>query len=82
MQANGKILDKSESVYLEGESPARVKTYYKSELAGMYEVSVKTFSRWIHAYLEELEALGYKKTDKKLRPKIVRFLFEKLDSPY
>ena len=63
------------------EQPVKVKAYYKYELAEMYCVCTKTFSTWIHMYLNELEPLGYTKNTKLLRPEIVRFLFERLGEP-
>ncbi|WP_010182651.1 DUF4248 domain-containing protein [Aquimarina agarilytica] len=69
------------TTYFEGEQPVKVKAYYKSELAKMYNVCSKTFANWIHIYLEELTAFGYKKTTKLLRPEVVRFIFERLGEP-
>lgn len=63
------------------EVPPKVKAYYKYELAEMYGVSTKTFSAWVHMYLDELHPLGYTKHTKLLRPEIVRFLFERLGEP-
>lgn len=68
-------------IYFEGEEPIKIKAYYKYELAALYNVCTKTFSSWIHTYLEELEKFGYKKSTKLLRPEVVRFLFERLGEP-
>ncbi|TSE07031.1 DUF4248 domain-containing protein [Aquimarina algiphila] len=70
-----------QSVYFEGEEPIKIKAYYKYELAALYSVCTKTFSSWIHTYLEELQKFGYKKSTKLLRPEVVRFLFERLGEP-
>ncbi|WP_299313257.1 DUF4248 domain-containing protein [uncultured Aquimarina sp.] len=67
--------------YFEGEQPTKLRAYYKYELAALYNVCTKTFSSWIHTYLEELEKFGYKKSTKLLRPEVVRFLFERLGEP-
>ncbi|MBP2831266.1 DUF4248 domain-containing protein [Aquimarina sp. U1-2] len=70
------------SVYFEGEQPpVKIKSYYKYELAAMYNVCSKTFSAWMHTYLEELQQFGYKKHTKLLRPEVVRFLFDRLGEP-
>ena len=66
---------------LDDEVPPKIKAYYKYELAEMYCVCTKTFSAWIHMYLDELKPLGYTKHTKLLRPEIVRFLFERLGEP-
>ena len=63
------------------EAPIKVKAYYKYELAAMYGICTKTFSAWIHRYLDELQRLGYTKHPKLLRPEVVRFLFERLGEP-
>lgn len=68
-------------IYFEGEQPVKIKAYYKYELAALYNVCTKTFSSWIHSYRKELEAFGYKKSTKLLRPEVVRFLFERLGEP-
>ncbi|MBL0685293.1 DUF4248 domain-containing protein [Aquimarina mytili] len=68
-------------IYFEGEQPVKIKAYYKYELAALYNICTKTFSSWIHIYLEELEQFGYKKRTKLLRPEVVRFLFERLGEP-
>ncbi|TSE03058.1 DUF4248 domain-containing protein [Aquimarina algiphila] len=70
-----------QGIYFEGESPIKLKAYYKYELAALYNVCTKTFSSWIHTYLEELQQFGYKKSTKLLRPEVVRFLFERLGEP-
>ncbi|AXT51347.1 DUF4248 domain-containing protein [Aquimarina sp. BL5] len=67
--------------YFEGEQPIKLRAYYKHELAALYNVCTKTFSSWIHTYLEELQKFGYKKSTKLLRPEVVRFLFERLGEP-
>ncbi|WP_062056040.1 DUF4248 domain-containing protein, partial [Aquimarina longa] len=67
--------------YFEGEQQVQLKAYYKHELASLYDVCTKTFSTWIHTYLDELKKFGYKKHTKLLRPEIVRFLFERLGEP-
>ncbi|WP_271783683.1 DUF4248 domain-containing protein [Aquimarina algiphila] len=72
---------KLQSVYFEGEEPVKIKAYYKYELAALYNVCTKTFSSWIHIYLDELQKFGYKKNTKLLRPEVVRFLFERLGEP-
>ncbi len=70
-----------QGIYFEGEQPVKLKSYYKYELAAKYNVCTKTFSSWIHIYLEELQQFGYKKSTKLLRPEVVRFLFERLGEP-
>ncbi len=72
---------KLQPIYFEGEQPAKVKAYYKYELAALYNVCTKTFSSWINIYLEELKQFGYQKSTKLLRPEVVRFLFERLGEP-
>ena len=66
---------------LQDEELPKIKAYYKYELAAMYNVCTKTFSAWIHRYLNELKQFGYTKHTKLLRPEIVRFLFERLGEP-
>ena len=68
-------------IYFEGETEVKLRAYYKYELAALYNVCTKTFSSWIHIYLEELKQFGYKKSTKLLRPEVVRFLFERLGEP-
>jgi len=69
-------------VLLHGDDPLpRVKPYYKHEMAAMYKVSGRTLGKWLARYLPEMEALGYSKHDKILRPEVVRFIFERLDWP-
>lgn len=70
-----------QGIYFEGEYRIKLKAYYKYELAALYSVCTKTFSSWIHMYLEELKQFGYKKSTKLLRPEVVRFLFERLGEP-
>ena len=66
---------------LHGEEVPRVRTYWKSELATMYRVSPKTFSSWLDRFIEQLYALGYKRTSKKLYPNMVALIFDKLGEP-
>ena len=68
-------------IYFEGETEVKLRAYYKYELAALYNVCTKTFSSWIHTYLDELKQFGYKKSTKLLRPEVVRFLFERLGEP-
>ena len=53
-------------VQFQDEELPKVKAYYKYELAEMYNVCTKTFSAWIHMYLEELQQFGYTKHTKLL----------------
>ena len=59
----------------------KVKPMLKSELALLYGVSVFTFRRWIKKYEDDLEKLGYKKTDRILTIPVIELLFDKLGDP-
>ena len=49
----------------------------KQQLADAAGVSVGTLMNWCRPYRKELEAMGVKKKDRVLSPKVVRFIAEK-----
>ncbi|MCB9335818.1 MAG: hypothetical protein H6586_06695 [Flavobacteriales bacterium] len=55
----------------------KIRAMSKTELANAYQVSIKTFSRWIHPFKEKIgKYLGRAYT-----PKQVRTIFELLGNP-
>jgi hypothetical protein len=58
-----------------------VRTYAKSQLADLYNVHRRTFSRWLMPFIGELEKIGYRKTMQTLPPVIVAFIFTHLGEP-
>lgn len=52
----------------------------KYEVAKMLQISVKTLSIYLNTmYYSDLSVLGYKKRQKKLTPKQLNYLVEKID---
>lgn len=60
---------------------AEIKSYHKFEMAGLYNVTTTTFSRWMGRYEKDLKKLGYRKSQKILTIAQVQFLFQNLGQP-
>ncbi len=55
----------------------KIRAMSKTELANAYQVSIKTFSRWVHPFKEEIgKYLGRAYT-----PKQVKIIFDLLGQP-
>ena len=55
-------------------------SHCKYEVAKMLQISVKTLSAYLNTmYYSDLSVLGYKKRQKKLTPKQLNYLVEKID---
>ena len=53
---------------------------YKNEVAEMLNVCPTTLRTWLNdRYFDELEQIGYQKRQKKLNPKQLNYLREKID---
>ncbi len=63
------------------ESFAKVRPYYKSEIANLYNRSVPVFVRWLEEIETELEETGYKKLQKILTIKQVEIVFKFFGHP-
>lgn len=61
--------------------PPKAKAYYKYKFAALYGISTRTLAKWMARYKDDLESLGYQKTDKILRPEVVQYLFDRLGWP-
>ena len=57
------------------------RSYYKSELAKEYNVSLKTFMRWLNRMDTDLKQVGYNAHCKIMAPKIVQVIFDNLGTP-
>ena len=60
---------------------AKIKPYFKNELARLYGVSIGTCGKWIKMHQSEMEKLGYNKGDRILTIPVVTLLFDKLGDP-
>lgn len=59
--------------------PEFTKSLNKSEVARLLDVTSVTLSNYLnHMYLKELQQIGYRKNSKKLNPKILNYLNEKI----
>jgi hypothetical protein len=57
----------------------KYKAMGKNELAELLGISPSTLREWLNKlYFAEIEPLGYCKSDKLLKPNIVKYLSEKL----
>ena len=58
-------------------------SYYKGELAALYEIDLETLIKWIQPWMKELEAMGYNKNQKRFTVAQVNFLIrdDKLGRP-
>ncbi len=55
-------------------------TYTKKQLRILLNVSASTLKNWLNKrYYEDLVKLGYRKNDRILIPKVLKYLHEKLD---
>jgi hypothetical protein len=62
---------------------APLKSYYKWELAELYEIAPNVFGRWIKRFEKELKKLfSYKTESKILTIAEVEYLFSRLGRPY
>ena len=53
-----------------------MKSYTKSQLAQLADVSLRTFSRWLSLHEKELNAMGVTKHTRLLPPKAVKYICE------
>ena len=51
-----------------------MKSYYKSELADVAGVSVRTFARWLRQHRSQLAAMGVNARTQLLPPQAVKYL--------
>jgi hypothetical protein len=58
-----------------------IKSYSKSQLALMYNISLKTFSKWIKKIEPELIEIGYNRHQKIITPRQVKLIFESFVAP-
>jgi transposase len=55
-------------------------TLNKNEVAAILQISSNTLRIWLNSrYYDELKILGYRKTQKKLNPKQINYLIQKID---
>lgn len=53
---------------------------YKYEVANKLDVSMQTLRKWLNErYYKDLYKLGYRKNDRRLNPRVLSYLFIKLD---
>ena len=64
------------------EKLAKIRPYYKYELTELYEISIKTFIKRIVYIENELEKIGYNKTQKIFSLKQTEIIFEHLGHPW
>ncbi len=63
------------------EASVPIRAYMKGELAALYGVSHKTLRKWMHAFLPELELLGYTQDQKRLTKRQVELVFARVGEP-
>lgn len=59
----------------------RIKCYYKSEIADLYEIKVRILMNWIKEILPQLQATGYYRRQQILTLKQVEIIFNHLGHP-
>jgi hypothetical protein len=59
----------------------QIKSYTKSQMAMMYNISLKTFGKWIKGIEPELNNIGYNKHQKIFTPRQVKLIFESFVAP-
>jgi len=60
---------------------AKIRPYYKSEIARLYRKSRRVILSWINEIIDELEDVGYKETQQIFTLKQVEMIFEYLGHP-
>ena len=59
-----------------------IKRYTKSEFADLYSISVRTMTNWINkCCIDELKAIGYKKSQHHYSPKQVKIIVKHIEHP-
>ena len=59
-----------------GTSEATIRSMTRKELAQLAGVSERTLRRWLHSNHNQLIAAGYQASQRKLPPRVVKYLME------